>query len=237
MNVLDIQTALHDQGFNPGDLDGTWGRRTMLAVKAFQQAHGLKVDGIVGPLTLRALTGTMGSAATGASNGASAPLVWYEEALSLVGTHEDKSARSNPDILRWAKDLNIDYNNDDVPWCGLFVAHCIGSALPEEQLPTHPLRARSWIKLGEPCRPVRGAILVFWRGSRDSGLGHVGFYRSEDGESYHVLGGNQRDAVNLTRIGKSRLLDARWPSTAAILAGAVVFAQGQGPLSHSGAET
>src|SRR3712207_2930675 len=121
MDILAIQKALNAQGFNPGDLDGVWGRRTMLAVKAFQQVHRLKVDGIVGPLTLRALMGSTGSSADGggAANGAGAPLVWYEEALNLVGTKEDRSYRSNPEILKWAKDLNIDYNNDDIPWCGL----------------------------------------------------------------------------------------------------------------------
>lgn len=36
MNILDVQTPLRDQGFNPGELDGVWGRRTITAVKAFQ---------------------------------------------------------------------------------------------------------------------------------------------------------------------------------------------------------
>jgi peptidoglycan hydrolase-like protein with peptidoglycan-binding domain len=112
MTILEIQTALNKQGFNPGDVDGVWGRRTMLAVKAFQQARGLKPDGVVGPLTLRALTGSTGAAA---ADGEVAPLVWYEEALNLVGTTEDKSVRSNPEILKWAKDLDIDYKDDDIP--------------------------------------------------------------------------------------------------------------------------
>ena len=235
MTILEIQTALNRQGFNPGDVDGVWGRRTMLAVKAFQQARGLKPDGVVGPLTLRALTGSTGATATG--DGEVAPLVWYEEALNLVGTKEDKTVRSNPEILKWAKDLDIDYKDDDIPWCGLFVAHCVGATLPDEQLPVQPLLARSWMKLGEQCQPMRGAVLVFWRGSRSGSLGHVGFYHSEDAESYHVLGGNQSDSVSLTRVGKSRLLGARWPTTAAILTGTIVVAEGKGPLSHSGAET
>jgi peptidoglycan hydrolase-like protein with peptidoglycan-binding domain len=112
MTILDIQTALNKRGFNPGDVDGVWGRRTMLAVKGFQQARGLKPDGAVGPLTLQALTGSTGVAA---AVGEVAPLVWYEEALNLVGTEEDKSVRSNPEILKWAKDLDIDYKDDDIP--------------------------------------------------------------------------------------------------------------------------
>jgi uncharacterized protein (TIGR02594 family) len=229
MNVLEIQRALSARGFNPGAVDGIWGRRTMLAVKAFQTAQGLTPDGIVGPLTLRALVGSLG---TPAENGA-IPLVWFEEAFNLIGTKEDETSGSNPRIIQWAKDLDIDYNDDDVPWCGLFVAHCVGATLPDEQLPAHPLRARSWEKFGEQSRPQTGAILVFWRGNPSSGNGHVGFYHSEDGQAFHVLGGNQSNEVNLCRVGKNRLTASRWPRTAATLTGTVVTAQGQGKLSHN----
>ena len=50
-----------------------------------------------------------------------------------------------------------------------------------------------------------GDILVF---KRDGG-GHVGFYIGEDNDCYHVLGGNQSNAMNVTRILKSRLFQAR----------------------------
>ena len=231
MEILEIQKALDRQGFNPGDLDGLWGRRTILAVKAFQKAHGLTPDGIVGPLTLRALSGAAPTGANSQPVGTS-PLVWYEEALTLVGTAEDKTVRSNPEILTWAERLDIDYKSDDIPWCGLFVAHCIGAALPDEQLPKHPLRARSWATFGELCQPKQGAVLVFWRGSPSSGNGHVGFYHSEDAAAFHVLGGNQSDSVNVARIGRDRLLGARWPRTAATITGTVVIAEAKGELSH-----
>jgi len=55
MDVRGIQQALKDQGFDPGGVDGVWGRNTVAAVKAFQQARGLKADGIVGPATANAL--------------------------------------------------------------------------------------------------------------------------------------------------------------------------------------
>jgi len=109
----------------------------------------------------------------------------------------------------------LSYNDDDIPWCGLFVAHCMGSQLPEERLPNIPLRARAWENFGhgedEPCL---GAVMVFWRQSKASGKGHVGFYWAEDDGAYHILGGNQSNSVSITRISRDRLLDARWPSTA-----------------------
>jgi uncharacterized protein (TIGR02594 family) len=235
MNIIEIQAALKRQGFDPGDVDGEWGRRTIAAVKAFQKARGLDVDGIAGPQTLGVLLNGAGQAPSAAATSASTsgPLVWFEEALRLVGTKEKLGPGSNETIIHWAKDCNIDYKSDDVPWCGLFVSHCIAATLPEEPLPNAPLGARSWRKFGKKSRPVQGSVLVFWRGSRNGPFGHVGFYRGEDDKAYHVLGGNQSDSVSTCRIGKERLLEARWPHTAASLTGQVVVANGNGALSHN----
>ena len=54
-DVKALQTALEAQGFDPGGLDGSYGPRTLAAVKSFQEARGLAVDGAAGPLTLGAL--------------------------------------------------------------------------------------------------------------------------------------------------------------------------------------
>ncbi len=54
-NVQMIQLALSRAGFSPGSLDGIFGSRTDAAVREFQRANGLQVDGIVGPRTLAAL--------------------------------------------------------------------------------------------------------------------------------------------------------------------------------------
>lgn len=55
MNTFDIQQALTKLGFSPGPLDGKPGPRTTEAIKAFQTKAGLKPDGIVGPITQKAL--------------------------------------------------------------------------------------------------------------------------------------------------------------------------------------
>ena len=60
-------------------------------------------------------------------------------------------------------------------------------------------------------------MLVF---ERDGG-GHVGFYVGEDGTHYHVLGGNQDDAVSIAKIAKSRLVASRWPKGVPVIGGPV----------------
>lgn len=210
-STLEVQRALRAFGYDPGPADGIRGRLTIRAVKAFQADHGLVVDGIVGPKTAAKL---FRGPARGSVPGTEQQLPWLAEARRLVGTREAPGKANNPVIMDWADNLDIHYPGDDVPWCGLFVAHCIASALPDEPLPDNPLGARQWLKLGLEHEPSEGAVLVFWRGSKAGWLGHVGFYAGEDAGAFHVLGGNQSNAVTVARIARSRLLGARWPRTA-----------------------
>jgi peptidoglycan hydrolase-like protein with peptidoglycan-binding domain len=49
--VRQLQSALRGLGYDPGAIDGQFGSRTESAVKAFQRAQGIAVDGIVGDIT------------------------------------------------------------------------------------------------------------------------------------------------------------------------------------------
>lgn len=130
------------------------------------------------------------------------------EAIDLFGVREIPGAQSNPTIIQWAKNLGgwmaSWFKNDDIPWCGLFVAECCRRAgLPVVK---EPLRALAWKDWGFPAgTPMLGDVLVFAR----EGGGHVGIYVGEDRDCYHVLGGNQGNAVSITRIVKARLVCAR----------------------------
>jgi uncharacterized protein (TIGR02594 family) len=211
--VMRIQQALLEKGFLPGVVDGIWGRHTIEAVKAFQASSGLLADGIVGPLTSRELFG-------GEERMNGGPMLpWMAEAEHLLGTKEVKGGGDNPIIMDWSDDLDLHYPGDDVPWCGLFVAHCIASSLPEEVLPGNPLGARQWGAFGAPTGARRGAVMVFWRNGKNSGKGHVGFYTGESDTAYRILGGNQSDQVSFAWLAKDRFLGARWPASAASLGG------------------
>src|SRR5699024_4989900 len=50
-----LQKRLPKVGYDAGNVDGLFGPTTLNAVKAFQKAHGLTVDGLVGKKTLAAL--------------------------------------------------------------------------------------------------------------------------------------------------------------------------------------
>jgi uncharacterized protein (TIGR02594 family) len=232
-SITKIQEALKEKGFDPGEIDGIWGRNTIAAVKHFQQQKGLTPDGIVGPRTTKALFGAKTPAVITNAGSEGLILPWYEEAKQLRGTKEIVGNGSNPVILDWADDLDIHYPNDDIPWCGLFVAHCIGATLPQETLPGNPLGARQWEKYGDKTTPGLGAVMVFWRKSKTSGLGHVGFYSGEDKGAYRILGGNQSNSVSHAWISKDRFLSARWPRSAAKLTSTIVERERQEKLSSN----
>jgi len=137
------------------------------------------------------------------------------EGLALLGTKEVIGKGSNKTILEWRDELNqagvkiSGYSDDDIPWCGLFAAIvCYRRRGIASEVVTDPLWARNWAKYGESAdKASLGDVLVFVR----NGGGHVGFYIGEDSAAYHVLGGNQSNAVTITRVAKDRCIAKRRP--------------------------
>jgi uncharacterized protein (TIGR02594 family) len=132
------------------------------------------------------------------------------EAVKLIGITEIPGPKSNPKILEWVTEIGGQetqtYRNDDVAWCGLFVAICVhrSGRKPIEKY----LWARNWAKWGVVgVRASLGDILVFKRGVG----GHVGFYTGETDRHYYVLGGNQANSVNIMKIEKTRIIAIRRP--------------------------
>lgn len=54
-DVREMQELLQKWGINVGNIDGIFGKQTEAAVKGFQKAQGLTVDGVCGPATWAAL--------------------------------------------------------------------------------------------------------------------------------------------------------------------------------------
>lgn len=130
------------------------------------------------------------------------------EALKLYGTREITGPRNSETIMGWAKEVGLDgiYSNDEIPWCGLFMA--VIAKRSTWEVPKNPLWARNWLNFGKPVPvPMLGDVLVFPRGSG----GHVALYVGEDADEYFILGGNQNNEVNISRKPKTPFLGARRP--------------------------
>ena len=133
--------------------------------------------------------------------------VWITEGRKFLGIEENKDET----ILKgWVTDLKQNWFtkifNKTVPWCGVYVAHCLQVAnLP---IPATYMRAKDWLNYGVAIQtPVPGCIVVFTR----QGGGHVGFVVgvTPDGLLL-VLGGNQNDRVTIARFKKDNVSGYVW---------------------------
>lgn len=201
-----LQANLLKLGHSPGPLDGQWGPKTDGAMVRCRQSRGR----------------------AGRSVAASEPL-WVTRCREVMGLHE---VRDNAKLSAFLKlDGRTLGDPARLPWCGDLVETCIRLALPEEPLPgvvgRNPYWARNWAMFGVHVPPTFGAVASFMR---ESG-GHVGFLVGIDAAAFHVLGGNQGNEVNVTRIAQSRLLATRWPSTVPLPRIGLPIGQSDRPLS------
>lgn len=132
----------------------------------------------------------------------------FDLARLEIGTYEWAEG-SNPRVDAYFDDVGYPSMTDDTAWCAAFV----GAMLKRCGYPhTGKLTARSYLDWGKPVdlsKAEPGDIVVLWRGSPTSWQGHVGFYdRQADGNVY-LLGGNQRDQVNVTGYSIDRVLSVR----------------------------
>lgn len=148
--------------------------------------------------------------------------------LEQYGVREVVGRGSNATIIGWRDELNIagvriqGFSDDDIVWCGLFVAViCLRRAGRAVEVVKDPLWARNWSRYGVEVSTRRGGKLVHFRDrvpslgdvlvfERGKG-GHVGFYIGEDDQYFHVLGGNQGNRVSIMLLEKRRCLSVRRP--------------------------
>jgi peptidoglycan hydrolase-like protein with peptidoglycan-binding domain len=83
--VVSLQHRLNQLGFNCGAADGSFGPKTLAAVKAFQRKHGLAVDGVVGPKTWSKLGITVTGSAKAPSAGGSSSGIKGSTLLAAKG--------------------------------------------------------------------------------------------------------------------------------------------------------
>lgn len=139
---------------------------------------------------------------------------WTQWKFRELGTHEVGN-NAGPNIERYIRLGKCGSVGD--PWCAIFEnASLEASNLPGTRSPSsQSFRYHSeFVKLPGPAL---GAIAVFWRLSKSSGLGHVGDYVGETDDRVYILGGNEGDAVRIEPFAKQSphfgLRDYWWPKS------------------------
>lgn len=136
---------------------------------------------------------------------------WIRIGMALIGRGEIPGPRHNGWIAQgWARLGAPWFNDDETPWCGFFVAHCLDAAGMPYPGRGMFARAMSWASWGRGLhKPAVGAIGV----KRRTGGGHVFFIIGEtpDKRFYKVLEGNANNMVRIGDVLKADVIAIRWP--------------------------
>jgi Putative peptidoglycan binding domain/Mannosyl-glycoprotein endo-beta-N-acetylglucosaminidase/CHAP domain len=194
-DVRKVQTQLAALGlYDPRLIGGTFGPITEETVKKFQLQNNLEVDGIVGPLTWKALGGTVSDVASRLIELAKIAKQEADLGLSWNGATSKAEKYLKP-LRKPMQDLGqIGTNPVFYDWCGAFVLYCcrqVGFALPNTPPSPNGWATFALVQIWHdwakqkgfwfPRRgfvPSAGDIVIFdWSGT--SGLfNHIGIVRS-----------------------------------------------------------
>jgi len=132
-------------------------------------------------------------------------------AAAELGQKEISGPEDNPTIVNYAREAGFSWVDDDeTPWCSIFVNWV---AMKADLNGSKQANARSWLLVGlnVDASPEPGDVVIFWRDSRESWLGHVGFFFgfSHDKKRIYCLGGNQGNQVSVSAYPVDNLLGFR----------------------------
>jgi hypothetical protein len=215
--VIQLQQVLLQRGY-PLMATGSFDSSTFQAVRAFQSQnldqHGLPlmVDGIVGPLTWWSLTHPKplimvpsavdyqlhpATAHGGSALGRAALAAAIDEIK--IGAGEVGGDNLGPSVKKYLAPASLSEGN---PWCASFVSWCylqaVGGDITAMPFPYSPgarnllakAKAKGWVQApGAAYQPVPGDIVVWWRVTLSSWMGHAGLVHSlQDGMLYTIEG-------------------------------------------------
>lgn len=225
--ALIAQTYLAEMGFYKGKLDGNFGPVSRSAAVAWWKQfdagaawsdsimiiaaqrlltnagfYSGKIDGKWGPLSKAAAQEWL------ADQPGRTP---YDLAKTYLGTKEIPGKKDNPIILRWLKTFAAWVTSETTAWCSAFV-NAMAKETGFER--TGKLNARSWLNVGEKIdlkNARRGDVVILTHGNPKGWEGHVAFFDFHDKKTgqLYLLGGNQKDAVNITTYPVTRLIGIR----------------------------
>lgn len=128
-------------------------------------------------------------------------------AFSQIGVTE-WSQGENKEVIKYFHETgNTNITNDETAWCAVYVNWCL---MKSGFQGSNSIVARSFMKYGySVTKPKYGDLVVFWRYSPNDWRGHVGFYLGENDREIYVLGGNQKNMVNVDTYSKKQFLGYR----------------------------
>jgi uncharacterized protein (TIGR02594 family) len=132
---------------------------------------------------------------------------WLTVARGEIGVEEIAGQENNPRILEYisAVESTRGVQDDEVDWASAFAEWSLDQTGIEGP---QSMKPEAWLNWGRSLgTPQEGCITVF----SFNGLGHVGFFVSEEGKSVNILGGNQSDSVKISRYAKKDVIAYRWP--------------------------
>lgn len=205
-----MQESLKAKGFFGGICNGEETEEWKRAVVKFKRRYKLRARYFIGPVTK---TYVLKGEPIERNDLRLSDPSWLKIAKSYIGIKEIKGRLHNSTVVGfWKKIYSSWFDDDETPWCAAYVGACLEDAGFKS---TRSARARSYEDWADGYRlpgPSYGCIVVFSRGKKGSGQGHVGFVVGVDKwNRLMVLGGNQADAVNVKPFDKSRVEGYFWP--------------------------
>lgn len=147
--VRRVQGPLVELKYLTKQPDGIFDAATEFAVQMYQQANGLKPDGIVGPITRAKM---FPGEATRDAQERSIVSPYIETVLSLFKKYENVretgGPNRGPEIDRWLRELGIPKGN---PWCLAMIQGVFAEAAVIHSVP-------------DPLKPNTASCLALWRG-------------------------------------------------------------------------
>lgn len=195
MKASAIKRRLAAHGFWPKGwpLNSGWGPRSRAQLKKFQKARGLRVDGIVGPVTIAALN----APGVQASKGERATAVRW--ALSRVGIVEHPAGSNQGRYITAWQELS-GYPGGGVAWCQCFVnaSAYVGSRkrINPAWFGGYTVAVVNQADRGEhglkriPLEAARPGDWLYFNFPGGDTVDHVGLFLSRDGSTVHTLEGN-----------------------------------------------
>jgi hypothetical protein len=203
--VTILQKNLNQLGVAKLPEDGVFGDETFAAVEAFQSAHSLTIDGIVGPETDAAINKAI------ASQIGPDPAPWLAWMKSHIGEVEQTGGKAS-DFDNEVFSHTSYGNLDGVMEAGCAATAC--AALEESGFKSpHNAAAESFRNFGKDSPLVPGAIVGFnWAGLKGVHCDHVTFLdHIISPDLIACLGGNQSHQVKVS-VFSSKFIDfIRYP--------------------------